>query len=36
VRWERVSRDLEVVAAELYEAQRSERGGRARGYEGAA
>jgi len=30
-RWERVSRDLEVVAAELYEAQRSERGGRARG-----
>jgi len=33
-RWERVSRDLEVVAAELYEAQRSERGGRARGCEG--
>ncbi|AMD30159.1 hypothetical protein [Acidilobus sp. 7A] len=29
-RWERVSRDLEVVAAELYESQRSERGGRAR------
>jgi len=25
-RWERVSRDLEEVAAELYEAQRSERG----------
>ncbi|MFP3287914.1 MAG: hypothetical protein RXP86_11690 [Acidilobus sp.] len=33
-RWERVSRDLEVVAAELYETQRSERGGRARGCEG--
>jgi hypothetical protein len=33
-RWERVSRDLEVVAAELYKAQRSERGGRARGCEG--
>jgi len=32
-RWERVSRDLEVVAAELYEAQRSERGRRARGCE---
>jgi len=33
-RWERVSRDLEEVAAELYEAQRSERGegqGAARG-----
>ncbi|MFP3172420.1 MAG: hypothetical protein RXQ79_05180 [Acidilobus sp.] len=30
-RWERISRDLEVVATELYEAQRSERGGRARG-----
>jgi len=25
-RWERVSRDLEEVAAELYEAQRSKRG----------
>ncbi|MFP3287249.1 MAG: hypothetical protein RXP86_08345, partial [Acidilobus sp.] len=33
-RWERVSRDLEVVATELYEAQRSERGGRTRGCEG--
>ncbi|MFP3287968.1 MAG: hypothetical protein RXP86_11965 [Acidilobus sp.] len=33
-RWERVSRDLEVVAAELYGAQRSERGGRTRGCEG--
>jgi len=33
-RWERVSRSLEEVAAELYEAQRSERGGRARGCEG--
>jgi hypothetical protein len=35
-RWERVSRDLEVMAAELYEAQRSERGGRARGCGGCS
>jgi len=32
-RWERVSRGLEDVAAELYEAQRSEGGRRARGCE---
>ncbi|MFP3172192.1 MAG: hypothetical protein RXQ79_04020 [Acidilobus sp.] len=35
-RWERVSRDLEVVAAELYEAQRSERGWEGKGLRGAA
>ena len=29
-RWKRVSRDLEVMATELYEVQRSERGERAK------